>query len=59
MKPVFLAVAIFASVAYGKCPFISSPQDLLLFRNFVRKINIGKRKKVNGQIFQKAANLEP
>ena len=33
------------------------PKDLLLIRKFVRGIKGSKRKRVNGEIFEKAANL--
>ena len=34
-------------------------QDLLLIQKFVRRMKGSKRKIVNGQIFEKAANLGP
>ena len=34
------------------------PKDSLLIRKFVRRMNGSKRKIVNGQIFEKAANPE-
>ena len=33
------------------------PKDLLLIRKFVRRMRVSKSKIVNGQIFEKAANL--
>ena len=39
--------------------FLGKPQDLLIIRKFVRKMKGSKHKIVNGQNFEKAANLEP
>ena len=35
------------------------PKDLLLIRKFVRRMMDNNRRNVNGQIFEKAANLVP
>ena len=39
--------------------FILKPQDLLPIPKFVRRTKGSKHKIVNGQIFEKAANLGP
>ena len=46
-------------VVIGRVTKLYEPQDLLLFRKFVRRMKGSKRKIVNGQIFEKAANLGP
>ena len=37
----------------------AKPKDLLLVRKFVRRMKGGKVKIVNGQIYEKAANIRP